>query len=627
MRHALSAALLAASCTIPALAAQTVTASPAGTSVNIGKPLSLTFYIAPTDPAAAEAKARSLQTPGSNDYHQFLSLQQFVRDYTVSDAVLKSIENSLKDLGYTIAYVYPNHLAIEVTAPVSTAQSTLGIKLRALTKDGQTGFAPDRPFTLPATLKSKGVRGVGGLNTIAHPRPMVAKSMIPGQSTKKVLAQAAKIQGGTPGDYLPADFAAYYHVDALYNQGFTGRGKTVGIVTLNNFNATDAFSFWKGIGLTVDLNRITKVNVDGGFTAPSNNPGGEGETDLDVEYSGALAPQSKLRVYVAPNTSSADFINGFEAAASENIADTISTSWGQPELDFFADTAPYAYPSQTYILDEFHDVFLEMALQGQTVFVAAGDSGAFDTVRGCSPFGTPSSSSPVCNAPYSVDHPSSDPLVTAAGGTTLPFDFTLSNGLRIRDTYERAWTWDYIVTQAAQQGFGGVYTLDEFFSVGGGGGVSAYFPTPWYQSNTPGISKTVPAQYLSVDLGAGSAVEVVLPSQFAGRNTPDLSTNADPESGYQVLSRGYLEDFNGGTSFVAPQLNGVTALLAEALGGRVGQLNPALYKLGQVASPDLTAGNNWGFPATAGFDNATGVGKLDGAKLLKGLQQLNKDRQ
>lgn len=626
MRQALSAALLAASCTLPALAAQTVTAAPAAASVNIGAPLSLTFYISPTDPAAAEAKAKSIQTPGSSDYHQFLTRQQFVQNYTVSDAVLKSIENSLRDLGYTIAYVYPNHLAIEVTVPVSTAQNTLGVKLKALKKDGTTGFAPDRPFTLPAVLKSKGVRGVGGLNTINRPRPMIAKSMIPGQSTKRPISPSATLSGGTPGDYLPADFAAYYHVDPLYNQGFTGRGRTVGIVTLNNFDPSDAFLFWKGIGLKVNGNRITKVNVDGGFTAASNNQNGEGETDLDVEYSGALAPQSNVRVYVAPNTSSADFINGFEAAASENIADTVSTSWGQPELDFFPDSAPYAYPSETYILDEFHDVFLEMALQGQTVFVAAGDSGAFDTVRGCPVFGNASANSPVCNAPYSVDHPSSDPLVTAAGGTTLPFDFTLSDGFRLRDTYERAWTWDYIVAQAAQQGFGGVYTLAEFFSVGTGGGVSAYFPLPWYQKGVPGISKTEPAQFFSVNVGLGSAVEVTLPSQFAGRNTPDISTNADPESGYQSISRGQVEDFSGGTSFVAPQLNGVTALLVDALGGRVGQLNPALYKLGQAASPDLTAGNNWGYPAGAGFDNATGVGKLDGAKLLKGLRQLEQTR-
>ena len=626
MRHALSAALLAASCTIPALAAQSAAAVPSGASINIGTPLALTVYISPTSPAAAEAKAKSIQTPGSKDYHQFLTVTQFVQDYAVSDAVLKSIEGSLSDLGYTIAYVYPNHLAIEVTAPVSTAQSTLGIKLKSLVKNGQTGFAPDRPYTLPAVLKSKGVRGIGGLNTINHPRPMIAKTLIDGQSTRHPVQQGTALVGGTPGDFLPADFAKRYKVDALYNRGFTGRGKTIGIVTLNNFNTADAFSFWKGIGLSVSSNRITKVNVDGGVTAPSNNVDGEGETDLDVEYSGALAPQSNVRVYVAPNTSSANFINGFEAAASENVADTVSTSWGQPELNFFPDTAPYAFPSETYILDEFHDVFLEMALQGQTVFVAAGDSGAFDTVRECFPFGTPSETSPVCNAPYSVDHPSSDPLVTAAGGTTVAFDLTLRSGLHLHDTYERAWAWDYFVTQAAEQGFGSDYPLSELFSVGTGGGVSSYFPLPWYQAGIPGISKTVPAQYLSVDIGAGSAVKVVLPSEFAGRNTPDISADADPYSGYQYIGQGQVFDGYGGTSFVAPQLNGVTALLAEALGGRVGQLNPALYQLGQKNSQDLTAGNNWGNPALTGYDNATGVGKLDGANLLRGLQRLSRER-
>ena len=52
----------------------------------------------------------------------------------------------------------------------------------------------------------------------------------------------------------------------------------------------DAYYFWKNIGLSVAQNRITRVNVDGGFASPTNNVDGEGETDLDVEYSGALAP-------------------------------------------------------------------------------------------------------------------------------------------------------------------------------------------------------------------------------------------------------------------------------------------------------------------------------------------------
>ena len=622
MRLPWRAALFAASCTLPVLSTlpsfgQMAAATATGQNVAIGSPIALTFYVAPAHLAEAEAKARSIQTPGSQDYHHFLTTKQFVADYAVSNAELESIEGSLENLGFTIAYVFPNHLAIQVTGTVSTAQAALGTTLKQFVKDGKTGFAPSKPITLPKELQGK-VSGVGGLNTLHHAQPMLKQSAFAERSARRAAPQA--LVGGEPGNYLPADFAKFYNVDPLYNRGFSGRGTTIGIVTLANFNPADAYAFWKGIGLSVSQTRITTVDVDGGTLGPLD-PNGEGETDLDTEYSGALAPKAKLRVYVSPNHTTSNFIDGFEAAASENIADTVSTSWGQPELDYFPDLAP-VYPSETHLLDDFHAVFLEMALQGQTLYAAAGDSGSFDTVRGCSPFGTPSAKNAVCNAPYSVDSPSNDPLITAAGGTTLPFAFTLKDGFKISVAKERAWGWDYIVTEAAEQGFGSVFTLPVFFSVGGGGGVSSYFKLPWYQTATPGITKTIAGQYLTVDTGAGPVVDVILPEAFAGRNSPDLSANADPESGYQYIQGGMVINGYGGTSFVAPQLNGVTALFVEATGERVGQINPALYRLGYTATTDTKLGDNWGYAALPGFDNAAGLGTLNAERLLKGLETL-----
>ncbi len=613
--------MFAASCALPASTlpsfGQMSAAIATGKDVAIGNPIALTFYVAPAHPAEAEAKARSLQTPGSKDYHQFLTVKEFVDDYAVSNAELKSIEGSLENLGFTIAYVFPNHLAIQVTGTVSTAQNALGVTLKQFVSDGKTGFAPSKPITLPKELQGK-VSSVGGLNTLHHPRPMLKQSAFAERTTRRAVPR--NLVGGEPGDYLPADFAKFYNVDPLYNQGFSGRGTTIGIVTLADFKPADAYAFWKGIGLSVSQTRITKVDVDGGTLVPLD-PDGEGETDLDTEYSGALAPKAKLRVYVSPNVTTSNFIDGFEAAASENLADTVSTSWGEPELYYFPDLAP-AYPSETYLLDDFHAVFLEMALQGQTLYVAAGDSGSFDTVRGCSPFGTPSAKNTVCNAPYSVDSPSSDPLVTAAGGTTLPFSFTTNSGFHVFVKQQRAWGWDYIVTEAAEQGFGSVYTLPDFFSVGGGGGVSSYFNLPWYQTATAGMTKTVAGQYFTVDNGGGPVVDVILPSAFAGRNSPDLSTNADPESGYQYIQDGMVVDGYGGTSFVAPQLNGVTALFVEATGERVGQINPALYRLQATTIADDRLGDNWGYAALPGYDNATGLGVLNAASLLSGLERL-----
>ena len=66
----------------------------------------------------------------------------------------------------------------------------------------------------------------------------------------------------------------------------------------------------------------------------------------------------------------------------------------------------------------------------------------------------------------------------------------------------------------------------------------------------------------------------------------------------------------------------MTALYVQALGGRVGQINPALYQLDTLVSNDVTTGDNWGYNAVGGYDNAAGLGTLDATKLLVGLAAL-----
>ena len=610
-RLSLSVASILAGLALGANAGRTATTG----DVSVGDMLAQTGYLSIQNPQGAEAAAQALQTPGPN-YHKFLSVQQFVGQYAPSDAQVAQVEAALVQLGYTIDYVFPNHLAIEVLSSAGSAEAATGVKLHHVTLNGHSGIVPDRAPTLPASLRGL-VRGIGGLNTFTHPHSQRAVAAIGHGATSKP-AGSATLVGGTPGNYLPADFEKFYDVDPIYALGVNGRGTTVGIVTLANFKPSDAYQFWQQIGLNVSQTRITVVNVDGGTTIAPSDALGEGETDIDVEESGAIAPGANERVYISPNNTNANFIDGFEAAASDNIADTVSSSWGQPELDFFTDIAAPT-SSQTFLLDAFHDAFLEMALQGQSVFIAAGDSGSFDTVRGCPAYGTPSATNPVCNAPYAVDHPSSDPLVTAAGGTTLPFSFTLTDGVLLSVAQEQAWGWDYISSEAAAQGHAADLPVSAVFSTGDGGGVSSYFGKPYYQDGVTGITLTKPGQTLTQDNGAGPVLQYVLPANFAGRNSPDLSTNADPESGYQYIEEGAVQNFYGGTSFVAPQLNGVNALFVQGLGGRSGQLNPLLYSLGSLISTDIKAGDNWGYQAATGYENAVGNGVLDATRLAIGL--------
>ncbi len=613
MKSFVLAATVAA--TLPAFGSATTSVPK---DISVGDPVALTFYLTPNNMAAAEAQAVAIQTPGSPSYHHFLSEQQFVQSYGPTDAQLNSVKANLRNMGFTVGYVYGNHLAIEATATAAATESALGVHLQRFTLRGRTGIASTTPVTLPAELAGV-VRAVGGIDTLTHAHPMHTIKAFGRAATPQ--AAPAQLVGGTPGNYLPADYASFYDVNPLYKKGYSGRGSTIGIVTLNTFNPADAYLFWQEIGLTVSPNRITMVNVDGGEAALSSADG-EGETDLDVEESGALAPNAKVRVYVAPVTTNSNFLNAFEEAASENIADTVSTSWGQPELNFFRNQATGA-AADTSVLLAFHDAFLEMALQGQTVFAATGDSGSFDTVADCSPYaGAPSPATPVCNAPYAIDSPSSDPLVTAAGGTTLPYTADFGDGILINIPTEQAWSWDYISNAAAAAGVPNDIPVADVFSVGGGGGVSSYWGLPWYQFFTPGITLTKPGQVFTEDTGSGPVVQNTLPAFYLGRNTPDVATDADSESGYQYIEEGQVINYYGGTSFVAPQLNGVAALFVEGLGQRVGQLSPALYQLGSSVTRGIKAGDNWGYAASGGYDNASGLGALDAAKLLNGLKAL-----
>jgi kumamolisin len=171
------------------------------------------------------------------------------------------------------------------------------------------------------------------------------------------------------------------------------------------------------------------------------------------------------------------------------------------------------------------------------------------------------------------------------------------------------------------------------YPAGGGGGVSAFIPLPFYQFGIPGIRRTEHGQSLLDYTQTPPAPVVTLRGGFEGRNLPDLSVNSDPQTGYLVF---YTSDKNGpevlqlgGTSFAAPQFNGVTALFNQGLYGRVGLLNFALYQLvregrayGGREAPlrDITAGDNWHYDGVRGYDQATGVGVPDVANLFKALQ-------
>jgi kumamolisin len=132
-----------------------------------------------------------------------------------------------------------------------------------------------------------------------------------------------------------------------------------------------------------------------------------------------------------------------------------------------------------------------------------------------------------------------------------------------------------------------------------GGGVSNIYPPPSYQA-----SANVPLQP---------------ETKFAGRGVPDVSGDADPETGYAVRVDG-KNTVIGGTSAVAPLWAGLITLINQHLGQAVGFVQPALYQIGSSAFRDITVGNNDGYQAGPNWDPCTGLGSPNGVALLNALQ-------
>ncbi len=385
------------------------------------------------------------------------------------------------------------------------------------------------------------------------------------------------------GNLTPQDFAKNYGVDRLYGQGATGKGTAVGIVTLAGLDPATPYYFWQHVlGLNVQANRITVNNVDGGPGAPSD-AAGSGETDLDVEQAGAIAPGANMVVYQAPNTDTG-FADAFFSAASQNVADTVSASWGESETYIAAGVAAGTETS-TYA-QAFDEAFLELAAQGQTTFVAAGDAGAYDASRD---LGT---------TDLSVDNPGGSPFVTSAGGTTLggTISAKLTSGSTVtaKIPAQRTWGWDWMWPLWKQMGGTSESSFAENNVVGGGGGFSATQPAPLYARGVSGtgsfsaVPYLTPAGYQNVNGLTRPSTWTFTPAppvtsgQGSGRATPDISADADPFTGYLLydpLSSPALQGGWGGTSFVAPQLAGSAAVIDQYAGGRTGFWNPPVYAL------------------------------------------------
>jgi subtilase family serine protease len=358
--------------------------------------------------------------------------------------------------------------------------------------------------------------------------------------------------------YSPAQLLTAYDVNPLHAKGIDGKGRT--IVIVDSFGSPtiqhDLEVFDKQFGLPDTQVEVLKWGEVPPFDpTDADQNGWAGESTLDVESAHAIAPGAKIvlvETCVAETEGPVgvpEMMSAINHLVNVGDGDVVSMSWATGERHF-----PGYEVGDYTSLTTLRYAFQNAARHGVTLTASSGDGGGAQAGSGGL-------------------WPSSDPLVTAIGGTHLDLDNT---GRRL--AADSAWT-------------------------GSGGYVSQVFDRPAYQN----------------------AVKSVV---GAKRGTPDISMDADPDGGLWIYSSFDSQPgwwLGGGTSQSSPLFAGVVALADQAVGHRLGQIDNDIYRLYAQRSHglvDVTTGRtgDTGYPAVPGYDHATGVGTLDVARFVAALR-------
>jgi kumamolisin len=518
----------------------------------------------------------------------YLSVGQFAARYGQPASNITALTSYLAGFGIKTS-VYPDDVNVVATGTAGDFNKALTIteeNVHVPQQAGIGGFGPVRAQNvysnkqaplLPYRLASF-VTAILGLSNYGPYVSDVAKPSSHDEPQQGSSSTCIAEFGLSNGCHLPSFFADTYNLAPLYTKS-TGTGSTVGIVTLASVDSGAPQYFWDNISHTNRTGSFTVDNIDGG-SGPASADSGSGETDIDVEQSGALAPGANVIAYQAPNTDYG-FSDAFFTAASQNVATDVSASWGESETVITA--AILSGEESSGLQAAYDEAFLEMAAQGQSAFTSSADAGAY------------TASEDIGTTNLSADSPADSPFITAAGGTTLPGTTYLSGPdgtATATTTANRIWGWDYLWGPIAQVDGVPLASVAESTVVGSGGGYSVLEPEPSYQRDVSGtadfhaVEYLTPTDYTQVAPGLTEPIEwnfnatpsVTFGTGNGGRVVPDVSTDADPQTGYLVYgaSVGGLNEY-GGTSFVAPQLNGATAVIDSYLGHRVGFWNPVMY--------------------------------------------------
>jgi len=577
--------------------------------------LQLVLRSSPAQEHALQTLLDQQQDRGTENFHQWVTPANFGQLFGIDDADLARLTGWLQSHGMTVEHVTHGKRAIVFSGTSGQIESAFQTEMHRVMLHGEVHVVNTKPVSVPAAFDDV-VEGVYRLNDIRPKQPRTQPIAVTREGGGAWHAVNPAWSDGGSHYMSPGDFAKIYNTQPLLDKGIDGTGVTIGIVGWSDVPLRDIQTFRTAFGLKNNDPQLISYGAD-----PGINSYGEGEAELDTEWSGAVAPGATVMLVNSPSTITSVFLySALEYLVDNNVADVISASVADCE----ADTGNF--------LQQYYE---QAAAQGISVFASSSDSGS----AGCDDFDT----AQAAMYGYAVNGWSSTPYNTSVGGNmfldTTGTWWSPTNGAN--DTSALGYIPEAVWNEsgAGTDYLGGIWA--------GSGGVSDTYAKPPWQTG-PGVPTRDPIKVISSVPGPH-------------RYIPDVALTAAVHDGYltcfddgdcRVNSDGtlYGADISGGTSASSPSYAGIQALIDQKY-GRQGVINYTLYQLaaGQNTAAcnssnvpasscifnDVTSGSNGvpcvegspdcpatapfvlpDFQTTTAYDLATGLGSVNAANLF-----------
>ncbi len=555
----------------------------------------------------------------TGNFHQWMKPEEFGAHFGVHDSDLENLKAWLSSQGFTVESVTKSKRAIQFSGTVGQIEQAFHTEMHYFAMpNGEIHVSNDRDISVPSALAPV-IAGVPTLHNFFRKTHSQMERL-----SRMRLGPAFSNGSGT--NYVgPADFATIYNTAPLLQQGIDGTGVTIAIVGRSDILLSDVQTYRQLFNLPVNDPIFIHAGQDPGVL-----PGDDGESDLDVEISGGIAPGATVKFVIGTPTFLVDGItNSIQYIVENNAADIMSLSYGDCEANEGAGGNSFN-----------SEMFEQAAAQGISVFIAQGDNG---------PSGCDDSNDSYEVLGYAAGAEGSTPYGVAVGGTQFnegsgTYWANNSNALNLESALSYIPEYPWNEAKGATPTSTGSSDLSGLWS--GSGGISAYYLQPSWQRG-PGIGASDPVLTLgngstglwvtgitittagsgytsapSVTFtGGGCASEPTATSVISGGAVTGIVFNYGTQGGSLKSGQGFGCTSAPTIAFGAAPAGGTTAA-ATALVGQMQNPAPLISGVPHRLTPDVAlnaaADHDGTLFCSEGICEINGSGQLEDAGIVGG---------